>query len=81
VGFFYGRESNAYSAWLRVLCLQPQTDGLLHISNLSVGFVSDVKEVLSEGQEIEVRIIKIDQAKNQVALSMLSTEQGGCIST
>jgi ribosomal protein S1 len=40
--------------------------------------VSDVKEVLSEGQEIEVRIIKIDQAKNQVALSMLSSEQGAC---
>ena len=48
------------------------TDGLLHISQLSVGFVSDVSEILKEGQEVEVRILSIDEGKNQVALSLLS---------
>lgn len=51
------------------------TDGLLHISNLSAGFVSDVKEFLKEGQEIEVRITNIDEKKNQVGLTMLSEKE------
>jgi small subunit ribosomal protein S1 len=36
------------------------TDGLLHVSQLSAGFVSDVSEVVKEGQEVEVRIVKIE---------------------
>ena len=51
------------------------TDGLLHISQLSVDFVSDVNEVLKVGEEMEVRITGIDEGKNQVALSLLSAEQ------
>jgi predicted RNA-binding protein with RPS1 domain len=51
------------------------TDGLLHISQLSVGYVADVKEVISEGQDVEVRITKIDAEKNQVALTLLSEAQ------
>jgi elongation factor Ts len=51
------------------------TDGLLHISQLSVGYVADVKEVISEGQDVEVRITKIDAEKNQVALTLLSQAQ------
>jgi predicted RNA-binding protein with RPS1 domain len=51
------------------------TDGLLHISQLSVGFVSDVKEILTDGQDVEVRITKIDADKNQVALTLLSEVQ------
>jgi predicted RNA-binding protein with RPS1 domain len=51
------------------------TDGLLHISQLSVGFVADVKEVLKDGQDVEVRITKIDAEKNQVALTLLSEVQ------
>jgi elongation factor Ts len=51
------------------------TDGLLHISNLSSEFVSDVKEFLSEGQETEVRITNIDEAKNQVGLTRLTEEE------
>lgn len=51
------------------------TDGLLHISQLSVGYVADVKEVISEGQDVEVRITKIDADKNQVALTLLSQAQ------
>ena len=51
------------------------TDGLLHISNLSAGFVSDVKEFLTDGQEIEVRIMNIDESKNQIGLTLLTAEE------
>ncbi|EEC51988.1 predicted protein, partial [Phaeodactylum tricornutum CCAP 1055/1] len=36
-----------------------QTDGLLHISQLSVGYIKDVSEILKPGQEVEVRITNI----------------------
>lgn len=51
------------------------TDGLLHISQLAVGFVSDVNEILKEGEELDVRITKIDEGKNQVALTLLTLDQ------
>ena len=51
------------------------TDGLLHISQLSMDFVADVTSILEMGQEVNVRIIKIDQEKGQVALSLLTQEQ------
>ena len=51
------------------------TDGLLHVSQLSASFVSDVNDVVSEGQEVEVRIVKIDSAKGQVGLSLLTEEE------
>lgn len=51
------------------------TDGLLHISNLSSGFVSEVSEFLSDGQEVEVRITNIDEGKNQVGLTLLTVEE------
>ncbi len=51
------------------------SDGLLHISQLSEGYVASVKDVLEEGQEIQVRIVSIDENKGQVGLSMMSLEQ------
>eukprot|EP00536_Pseudo-nitzschia_multiseries_P007741 jgi/Psemu1/319216/estExt_fgenesh1_pm.C_1840023 len=51
------------------------TDGLLHVSQLSAGFVSDVSEVVSEGQEVDVRIVKIDAGKGQIGLSMMTEEE------
>lgn len=51
------------------------TDGLLHISNLSAGFVSNVNEILKVGQELEVRITNIDEAKGQVGLTLLTEEE------
>lgn len=51
------------------------TDGLLHISQLSVDYVSDVNEILKAGEEYQVRILSIDEAKNQVALTLLTEAQ------
>lgn len=51
------------------------TDGLLHISQLSVDFVKNVNDVLEIGQDVDVRITNIDAAKNQVGLSLLTAAQ------
>lgn len=51
------------------------TDGLLHVSQLSSEFVSDVSDVVQEGQEVEVRIVKIDSSKGQIGLSLMTEEE------
>jgi len=51
------------------------TDGLLHVSQLSIEFVSDVSDVIKAGQEVEVRIVKIDPEKGQIGLSLISADE------
>lgn len=41
--------------------LFPGTEGLLHISQIAHGYVKDVKEFLKEGDEVKVKVIKIDE--------------------
>ena len=46
------------------------TDALLHVGDISWARVSKPSDVLSVGQEIEVRIAKIDPEKHRISLSM-----------
>lgn len=45
-------------------------DGFLHIGEISWSRIAHPNEVLSEGQQIQVRIIKIDREKNRISLGM-----------
>ena len=47
-----------------------QTDGLLHVSQLSSDFVRHPSEVLKVGQEVQVRILEIDERKRRISLTM-----------
>ncbi len=47
-----------------------QTDGLLHISQLSSGYVNHPREVVEVGQEVEVRILEIDNDRRRISLTM-----------
>ncbi len=49
-------------------------DGLLHISEMSWGRLNHPKEVLREGQEIDVYIIKVDFEQERVSLSLRRTQ-------
>jgi ribosomal protein S1 len=46
-------------------------DGLIHVSEMSDGFVSKPSDVLSVGSELEVRVVKVDQQKRRIELSLL----------
>jgi len=48
----------------------PGRDGLLHISEIAWERVKDVKDVLSEGDMVKVKVIKIDERSGKIALSM-----------
>jgi ribosomal protein S1 len=45
-------------------------DGLLHISEMSWTRINDPKEVLKEGQELDVLILKLDLENNRVSLGL-----------
>ncbi|MCS3531720.1 Tex family protein [Chryseobacterium sp. JUb7] len=45
--------------------------GLVHISQLKDGFVSDVNEVVKLHQHVQVRVTEVDEARKRVQLSMI----------
>ncbi len=46
-------------------------DGLIHISELSVRRVAKVTDVLSEGQEVQAWIKKLDRQRNRISLTLI----------
>jgi uncharacterized protein len=46
-------------------------DGLVHISALSHKFVDDPRKVVNPGDQVTVKVLKVDTDKNQISLSML----------
>jgi len=48
-------------------------DGLLHISDMSWGHVRKASDFLRSGQEIEVKVLKVDRAKGKVSLGLKQT--------
>ena len=49
--------------------ISSNTDGLLHVSEISWERVENVEDVLKEGQEIEVKLIDIDERSGKLKLS------------
>ena len=49
-------------------------DGLLHVSEMSRRRVTDPKEVVAVGQEVRVKVIKIDNDGKRISLSMKDQE-------
>ena len=61
-----------YGAFAQVI---PGIDGLIHISQISTERVNKVADVLSVGQEVEVKITDIDFDAKRVSLSMRALEE------
>ena len=62
------------------VCLHPhalQTDGLLHISQISTGFTRSVTDEVQPGQEVEVRVLTVDAERGRFAVSMLPQDGEG----
>ncbi|MBD3315697.1 MAG: S1 RNA-binding domain-containing protein, partial [Chitinivibrionales bacterium] len=45
-------------------------DGLVHISQLADGYVESPEQVVSVGDKVDVRVIKVDAKKRRISLSM-----------
>jgi small subunit ribosomal protein S1 len=46
--------------------------GLVHISELAHGYVKDPGDILHEGDEVEVKVLKVSRRKKQIKLSIKS---------
>ena len=49
-------------------------DGLLHITDMSWGRVSDPREIVKQGDEIEVMILDVDRERQRVSLGLKQKE-------
>lgn len=54
----------------------PGIDGLIHISQVSEKRVANVKDVLSVGDEVKVKITEIDTEKKRISLSVRALSDG-----
>jgi elongation factor Ts len=50
------------------------TDGLVHISQLSSGYVKEVNDVVSLGQEVSVTVVEVNEKAGRIALTMRDKE-------
>ena len=51
-------------------------DGLVHISQVSHEHVEDISTVLSEGQEVKVKVLSVDPRNERISLSIKETLPG-----
>jgi small subunit ribosomal protein S1 len=50
--------------------LEPGVEGLIHVSELAYNRVWRPSDVLSEGQEVEVKVLSVDAEKQRISLSL-----------
>ncbi|WP_066192603.1 MULTISPECIES: S1 domain-containing post-transcriptional regulator GSP13 [Gracilibacillus] len=54
--------------------IDQDTQGLIHISEVTNGFVKDIHAYIQEGETIKVKIIEMDNKENKLALSIRAIE-------
>src|SRR5690625_7601066 len=57
------------------VALNSEIQGLVHIYEVTHGFVKDINEYLTYGQEVKVKVLNVDEKNNKVSLSIRSTEE------
>ncbi|MCA1646288.1 MAG: S1 RNA-binding domain-containing protein [Chloroflexi bacterium] len=57
--------------------LEPGVEGLVHISELSDERITHPKQVVREGEDVQLRIIKIDPPRHRLGLSLRQAEDVG----
>lgn len=57
------------------VALDDETQGLVHISEISHDYVKDVNDYVQVGQEVEVKILEVDEASKKIKLSMKATQE------
>ena len=62
----------AYGAFVAV---DENTQGLVHISEVTHGFVKDINEFLKVGDEVNVKVLSVDDKAGKIGLSIRATEE------
>jgi len=54
--------------------IAPGIEGLVHVSEVSYSRISRVSSVLKAGEDVEVKVLSIDQGKRRISLSIKATQ-------
>ncbi|MGG0716033.1 S1 domain-containing post-transcriptional regulator GSP13 [Robertmurraya massiliosenegalensis] len=57
------------------VAIDENTQGLVHISEVTHGFVKDINEQLKVGDEVTVKVLSIDEAAGKIGLSIRATQE------
>ncbi|GIO28612.1 S1 domain-containing post-transcriptional regulator GSP13 [Ornithinibacillus bavariensis] len=57
------------------VALNDEVQGLVHISEVTHGFVKDINDHLSVGDEVSVKVLSVDEDNNKISLSIRATEE------
>lgn len=57
------------------VALDEESQGLVHISEITYGYVKDVADFLKVGDEIEVKILDIDEKSEKISLSTRALQE------
>jgi general stress protein 13 len=57
------------------VALDDNTQGLVHISEITHGYVKDINDHLKVGDEIKVKVLSVDEGAGKIGLSIRATEE------
>lgn len=57
------------------VALDDETQGLVHISEITYGFVKNVEDFFEIGDEVEVKILEIDEKAEKISLSTRALQE------
>ena len=57
------------------VALDEETQGLVHISEITYGFVKDINDFLSVGQEVTVKVLDVDEEAGKISLSIRALQE------
>ena len=55
--------------------LDDDIQGLIHISEITNGYVKDIHEHVQVGDTIKVKVLAVNEAENKISLSLRATEK------
>ncbi|MFX3622894.1 MAG: S1 domain-containing post-transcriptional regulator GSP13 [Ectobacillus sp.] len=56
------------------VALDEATQGLIHISEITNGYVKDIRDFLNVGDEIEAKILSVDEENGKISLSLKAAQ-------
>lgn len=57
------------------VALDEETQGLVHISEITYGFVKEINEYLKIGQKVEVKVLEVDKTAGKISLSIRALQE------
>ncbi|MFB6467561.1 S1 domain-containing post-transcriptional regulator GSP13 [Cytobacillus sp. Hz8] len=57
------------------VALDENIQGLVHISEITHGYVKDINDFLKVGDEVNVKVLSVDQKAGKIGLSIRATEE------